>query len=86
MVANSANYSTISSAPVPGRVIAATCGVTVMAGCFQKTCFGGSGSTLIAAEQAERRALLMELDPLYCDVIVERWQRFTGRRATRQVA
>jgi DNA modification methylase len=41
--------------------------------------FGGSGSTLIAAEQTGRKAFLMELDPLYCDVIVERWQRFTGR-------
>ena len=41
--------------------------------------FGGSGSTLIAAEQTGRRAFLMELDPLYCDVIVERWQHFTGQ-------
>jgi DNA modification methylase len=40
-----------------------------------------SGSTLIAAEQTGRRAFLMELDPLYCDVIVERWQRFTGKEA-----
>jgi DNA modification methylase len=45
--------------------------------------FAGSGSTLIAAEQAGRRALLMEVDRLYCDVIVERWQRFTGRTAER---
>jgi DNA modification methylase len=45
--------------------------------------FAGSGATLIAAEQAARRAFLMELDPLYCDVIVERWQRFTGKKATR---
>jgi DNA modification methylase len=43
--------------------------------------FGGSGSTLIAAEQTGRRAYLMELDPLYCDVIVQRWEKFTGRRA-----
>jgi DNA modification methylase len=43
--------------------------------------FGGSGSTLIAAEQTGRKAFLMELDPLYCDVIVERWERFTGREA-----
>jgi DNA modification methylase len=42
--------------------------------------FGGSGSTLIAAEQTGRRAYLMELDALYCDVIVERWERFTGNR------
>jgi DNA modification methylase len=44
--------------------------------------FGGSGSTLIAAEQTGRRAFLMELDPLYADVIVDRWQRFTCKRAT----
>lgn len=44
--------------------------------------FGGSGSTLIAAEMTGRRAFLMELDPLYCDVIVQRWERFTGRKAT----
>ena len=43
--------------------------------------FGGSGSTLIAAEQTNRRAYLMELDPLYCDVIVQRWEKFTGRKA-----
>jgi DNA modification methylase len=45
--------------------------------------FGGSGSTLIAAEQTNRRAFLMEIDALYCDVIVERWQRFTGKKAKR---
>jgi DNA modification methylase len=45
--------------------------------------FGGSGSSLIAAEQTDRRALLMEIDALYCDVIVERWQRFTGKKAKR---
>jgi len=45
--------------------------------------FGGSGSTLIAAEQTGRHAYLMELDALYCDVIVERWQKFTGQEAER---
>lgn len=44
--------------------------------------FGGSGSTLIAAEQTGRNAYLMEFDALYCDVIVERWQKFTGKQAT----
>jgi DNA modification methylase len=48
--------------------------------------FGGSGSTLIAAEQTGRQAFLMELDPLYCDVIVARWEHFTGCQATRQPA
>jgi len=44
--------------------------------------FGGSGSTLIAAEKNGRIARLMELDPKYCDVIVKRWQDFTGKQAT----
>jgi DNA modification methylase len=44
--------------------------------------FGGSGSTLIACEKTNRHARLMELDPKYCDVIVKRWQDFTGKVAT----
>ena len=43
--------------------------------------FGGSGSTLIGAEQTGRKAFIMELDPRYCDVIVKRWQDFTGEKA-----
>lgn len=43
--------------------------------------FGGSGTTLIAAEASGRRAALLELDPKYVDVIVQRWQAFTGREA-----
>ena len=43
--------------------------------------FGGSGSTLIAAEKIGRCARLMELDPKYCDVIVKRWEDFTGKQA-----
>jgi DNA modification methylase len=48
--------------------------------------FGGSGSTLIACEQTGRKAFLMELDPPYCDVIVERWEKFTGKKAERLAA
>ena len=44
--------------------------------------FGGSGSTLVACEQTGRSACLMELDPLYCDVIIERWQKLTGQTAS----
>jgi DNA modification methylase len=44
---------------------------------------GGSGSTLIGCEQTNRRAFLMELDPPYCDVIVTRWEQFTGKKAER---
>jgi DNA modification methylase len=43
--------------------------------------FGGSGSLLISCEQTEKRAFAMELDPKYCDVIVKRWQDFTGKKA-----
>ena len=43
--------------------------------------FGGSGSTLIACEKTERKARLMELDEKYCDVIIKRWQDFTGKEA-----
>lgn len=47
-------------------------------------CFGGSGSTLIACEKTNRAARLIELDPKYCDVIVKRWQDFTGKKATNE--
>lgn len=43
--------------------------------------FGGSGTTLIACEKLHRHARLMELDPKYCDVIVKRWEDFTGKKA-----
>jgi DNA modification methylase len=47
--------------------------------------FGGSGSTLIAAEQTGRRAFLMEIDPLYVEVIVRRYESFSGKKAERLV-
>ena len=43
--------------------------------------FGGSGSTLMAAEQLQRKARVMEFDPHYCDVIIARWEQFTGQKA-----
>lgn len=43
--------------------------------------FGGSGSTLIACEQLDRTCYMMELDPKYCDVIIKRWENFTGKKA-----
>jgi len=48
--------------------------------------FGGSGSTLIAAERAGRKSFLMEIDAAYCDVIANRWEQFTGRKAERRAA
>lgn len=45
--------------------------------------FGGSGTTLIAAERVSRKAYVMEINPYYCDIIVKRWETFTGNKATR---
>ena len=44
-------------------------------------CFGGSGSTLVAAQQLGRKARVLEISPQYCDVIIKRWQKLTGKRA-----
>ena len=46
--------------------------------------FGGSGTTLIACEDVGRKARIVEIDPVYCDVIIERWQNFTGKKAYRE--
>ena len=46
--------------------------------------FGGSGSTLIACEKTKRKCCMMELDPKYIDVIIRRWQEFTGKQATNE--
>jgi DNA modification methylase len=46
--------------------------------------FGGSGSTLIACEKTDRHCFMMELDPHYCGVILDRWQKFTGKKAHRE--
>jgi DNA modification methylase len=45
--------------------------------------FGGSGSTLIACEKTNRKCFMMELDPHYCDVIITRWENFTGKKAVK---
>lgn len=46
-------------------------------------CFGGSGSTLIACEQTKRKCIMTEVDPVYCDTIVKRWEKLTGLKATK---
>lgn len=46
--------------------------------------FGGSGSTLMACEQLNRKCYMLELDPRYCDVIVKRWEKFTGKKAEKE--
>ena len=55
---------------------------TTRSGALVLDLFGGSGSTLIACEKTNRQARLMELDPKYVDVIINRWQDFTGKTAT----
>ena len=45
--------------------------------------FGGSGTTIIACEQNKRRCFMMEYDPRYCDVIIKRWENFTGKKAVK---
>ena len=48
--------------------------------------FGGSGSTLIACEKLGRRCYMMEIDPHYCDVIIKRWEDYTGKKAKKEAA
>lgn len=67
----------------PVRLIARTMRNSTRPGELVLDPFGGSGTTIIAAEQLGRRAYLMELDPRYCDVIVERWEKWTGKQAQR---
>ena len=59
----------VANSSLPGNIILDT--------------FGGSGTTMIAAEQLGRKARLMELDPKYCDVIIARWEKFTGQKAVK---
>ena len=47
----------------------------------KKHSFGGTGTTLIACEQLNRKCYMCELDPHYCDVIINRWETFTGENA-----
>ena len=73
-----AEHPTMKPVNLVARMIKNSCapGGTVLDLC------GGSGSTLIAAEQTRRCARLVELEPIFCDVIVKRWQDFTGKPAT----
>lgn len=65
----------------PVELVERALGNSSKAGDIVADCFGGSGSTLIACEKTGRHARLMELDPKYVDVIVKRWQEFTGKQA-----
>lgn len=65
----------------PVKLIARLIGNSSREGELVLDIFGGSGTTMIAAEQLNRRCYMMELDPHYADVIIERWQNFTGQTA-----
>lgn len=75
----SALHPTMKPIAIPGRAIknSSKPGDIVFDG------FGGSGSTLMAAEQLERSCFIMELDPVYCDVIITRWEQFTDQKVLR---
>ena len=61
----------IANSSLPGNIILDT--------------FGGSGTTAIACQQLGRKARLMEIDPHYCDVIISRWEKFTGQKAYKEL-
>lgn len=69
----------------PVDLIEMAIGNSSKAGDIVLDAFGGSGSTLIACEKTGRACRMVELDAHYCDVIVRRWQDFTGKRATHAV-
>ena len=49
-------------------------------------CFGGTGTTMIACEELGRKCFMIELEPRYCDVIINRWEQYTGRKAEKVVS
>jgi DNA modification methylase len=65
----------------PVRLIAKLIGNSSREGEIVLDTFGGSGTTMIACEQLNRICYMMELDPHYADVIIERWEKFTGQKA-----
>ena len=77
--ARSADHPTMKPVALMARLVfnSTHAGDTVM------DLFGGSGSTLVACEQIGRRCAMMERDPVYCDVIIKRWENLTGRTAER---
>ena len=70
--------------PKPIALIERALGNSSKSGDLISDLFGGSGSTLIACEKTSRDCRMMELDPKYCDVIIKRWQDFTGKEAVHE--
>lgn len=82
-VQNKNEYSKVHSATFPIEFVANYIGNFTNKNDSILDLFGGTGTTLIAAEQLGRTCYMMELDPHYCDIIIERWERFTGERAVK---
>ena len=74
-------YAALHAATFPVALPAEVCKLFCDPGAVVLDPFGGSGSTLIACEQLGRRCRMMEIDPHYCDVIIDRWETFTGKKA-----
>lgn len=77
--ANDYTHPTQKPAALPAMAIR----YTTATGAIVLDVFGGSGSTLIACEQLGRKCYMCEIDPHYCDVIIARWENFTGKKAVR---
>ena len=74
-------FSKIHGATFPVSLPAEVCRLFTDPGACVLDPFGGTGTTLIACEQLGRRCRMMEIDPHYCDVIIDRWETFTGKKA-----
>lgn len=79
-------YADIHKATFPVYLPSEIIGRFTKPGDMVMDCFGGTGTTLMACEQLGRKCRMMELDPHYCDVIIKRWEDFTGRKAERVVS
>jgi tRNA G10 N-methylase Trm11 len=88
MASTARKSKTASGAAVagPGAARAGASGAPGAEGDVVYDPFLGSGTTLVAAEQLNRTCVGLEIDPAYCDVIVERWQNLTGGQARREPA
>lgn len=80
-VASSNEYAKIHKATFPIYLPENIINNFTSQGSIVLDCFGGTGTTLIAAEQLNRKCYMMELDPHYCDVIIARWEKLTGNKA-----
>ena len=77
-------YSSEHLTPKPLELISRALKLSSNSGDIVLDLFGGSGSTLIACEQLERKCYMSEIDPVYCQVIIDRWEKFTNKEAIKE--